>query len=320
MGPREAVERVLNPRETKHPYLEGAAIAAGTLTLAGFAISGWLHRPIHAGVKYKESVKRVFRKVNFFSTGMPQTDWVTHLPHHEYPDHYDEEAHLDWNENRPDGAPEAPVEAFRDPYSVVLEGYMRVKFNTSGLHRKAKKTILPWLHELNAYDKASGMEDREHWPKIYRHVDLDVEGDPQKIRNRAPYLGLIAVGAAIAATRSPKAALTWTAIHVPMLMNMGGFINAEAHTGQKKGFWNRTKVLLGIEQPVPDEKGEFAADILTGNEAVMFGEPRHQYHHEHPGNPYIAGDTLRRDPPGWLIKQLVRVGLAETPGGVPEDK
>lgn len=313
----ENIERLLNPKGLKHPYLTGIAIGAVSAYGAGIVISGWLHRSTHGGVEYSEVPKRAWRGANLMLTGMPKFDWVDHLAHHAYPDQEDTEAQAKWNESRPEGAPEAPIEAFRDPYSVVLEeradkmpgnGYRKVMFNTSGLHRRAKKAIVPFLQELDRSDKEHGRETREHWPKHFMNVDME-EGNPNAIRNKYPWAGLVALGALETVVFGPKVAAPAMATHIIAMLGMGGDINSINHTGQKSGVINRAKVLLGKEKPVPDEKGEYAADLLPGKEFIVLGEPRHKQHHDKPADPYLA-----KDPVSWIIRALTRLGLAKTPG------
>lgn len=315
MSEKLTFRKVLNHRDVKHPAAKGVLLGAATAFAAGNVISGWLHRSTHGGVEYSERVKKVLRGANFMLTGMPKIDWVDHLAHHAYPDKYDQEAHESWNHSRPNGAPEAPKEAFRDPYSCELEGYPKVLFNTSGLHRKAKKAIVPWLRQLEQFDKDKGLDpnNRSHWPEPYRRVDME-EGDPSAIRNRFPIMGLVALGIGEAALGGIGVALPAMAIHVPAILGIGGDINAINHTGQARGFINRARVIAGLDRPIPDENGFFAANIMTGNEGLVVGEQHHKYHHDHPQDPFISGTTLLRDPPGWIINTLEKFGLASTPG------
>ncbi len=274
---RQNVENIMNPRGLEHPVATGAALAVGTLALAGINISTYLHRVNHGGVVFDKRVQTAFEWANHFTTGMTLRDWWVHLTHHEHPDEYNELAHSVWNQSRPDGAPEAPIEAFRDPYSVKLEGFMRVKFLTPVLHGRARRKLVPWVLELAEYDKESGINNRDHWPKYLRNVDIE-KAQPDRYTNKRSALGIAALGGAITAIKGPKVGLVWAGVHVGGLLMMGGMINADAHTGQKSGFVNRLKVLLGKEQPVPDEKGEYAANVLHGKEGLLFGEYHHQYH------------------------------------------
>ncbi len=321
-GNTENLERLLNPRGLEHPYLTGVALGAITAYAAGITISGWLHRSTHGGVEYTEATKKAWRGANFMLTGMPKFDWTDHLAHHAFPDQENHLAMQEWNDNRPLGAPEAPIEAFRDPYSVILEeepdklpgnGYRKVLFNTSGLHRRAKKAIVPFLHKLDRSDKEHGRDTREHWPEHFQNVDIE-EGDPDAVRNKYPYAGLILKGAIETVFLGPKVAAPSMATHLIALVGMGGDINSINHTGQKSGVINRARVLLGLDKPVPDENGEYAADLLEGKEAILLAEPRHKQHHKNPKNPYLAGTKLRRDPVGKIIKGLTKLGLAKTPG------
>lgn len=290
-------------------------LGAGVAYVAGLTISTYLHRSMHGGVEFKEPAKRVLRKVNWLTTGMAWIDWVDHLSHHAFPDRYDEKAHKDWNAGRPEGAPEAPAAVFRDPYSSKLEGYWKVHFNTPGLHRKAIKDMLPFVHKLNDFDKLNETQTRDHWPEHLRRVDVD-EGDPAALRNKYKSLGIVTTWGAVGAVAGPAVAIPGAAVHIGAMFNMAGFINAETHTGQEKGFKNRLNVMLGRKDPVPDERGEFAANLLEGHEWLVAGEPRHGDHHANPGNPYLVGRKLTEDPPGFIIHQMVRLGLAETPGAI----
>jgi hypothetical protein len=313
MSEKLSINKILNPRGIKHPVAKGLLLGAGTAYAAGIVVSGWLHRSTHGGVEYGPKAKRAWRGANLMLTGMPKFDWADHLAHHAFPDRHDKKAQDAWNNYRPKGAPEAPDEAYRDPYSVVLEGYKRVLFNTSGLHRRAKKAIGPFLHSLNSFDQQTGNADRKHWPAHFRRIDMD-EGDPTAFRNRYPYLGLVALGIGEAVTLGPAVALPAMSVHLVGLLGMGGDINAVNHTGQTKGFMNRLRVLTGRDQPIPDENGEFAANLMPGFEALVMGEQHHQFHHQHPENPFIAGASLNRDPVGLVIKSLVALGQATTPG------
>jgi hypothetical protein len=315
MSEKSLANKLLNPRGIKHPIVKGVLLGAATAVPAGIVISGWLHRSTHGGVEYSERAKKVWRGANLVFTGMPKIDWVDHLAHHAFPDKYDQAAHEKWNKNRPQSAPLAPAEAFRDPYSVKLEGYMSVLFNTAGLHRKAKKQIVPFLHGLDAFDKSVGNDalDRSHWPEPYRRVDMK-EADPKAFRNRYPYMGLVALGVGEAVAFGPAVAIPAVATHIGALFGMAGDINAINHTGQRKGFINRSRVLIGIDQPIPAANGSLAANLLVGNEGITEGEAHHEYHHENPQDPFLAGANLRRDPAGLIIKMLVRTGDAAVPG------
>lgn len=317
MEKRRLASALLNPHEVKHPVRKGLLLGAGAAAIAGLSVTTWLHRSNHGGVEYKKPVKKAFRAINFMFTGMPKAHWWDHLVHHKYSDTYGEEDHKKWNETRPEGAPEAPVEAFRDPYSVRLESYPQVLFNTGGLHRKAWKKIMPFVLGLAEHDKQRGVPEgeRQHWPEHFRRVDIE-EADPTALRNKRPAVGLIALGVAETVAFGPAVSVPAMAVHVGALEVMGGYINAVAHTGRGKGFWHRVKVLAGREEPIPQDDGSLASDIMTGREGYFFGEPHHNYHHENPGDPYISGDTLLRDPGGFVIKRLVQAGLAETPGAV----
>ncbi len=312
-------EKLLNPRGLRHPVAAGILLGGASAYAAGVMITTWLHRKTHGGVEYSEGTKKVMHGLNLTFTGMPFIDWTDHIVHHAYPDQENWEALNEWNDRRPEGAPEAPIEAFRDPYSVKLDGYKKVLFNTPGLHRRAKKTIVPFLLDLHAFDQESGLEDRQHWPAHFRNVDIE-EADPEAFRNKYPYAGIVMKAAGITATLGPVVAAAEAATHVGAMFAMAGDINAVNHTGQKKGWINRLKVLAGKEEPVPDEKGEYAANILEGFEAVVLGEKRHKDHHDNPSNPYLAGDTLRRDPGGFIIRRLVKRGWASTPGAPEIDR
>jgi hypothetical protein len=305
--------RLMNPHNLEHPILTGVAIGSTLAYGAGIVISAWLHRSTHGGVEYEEPAKKFWRGANFLLTGMPKKDWVDHLTHHEYSDRESIEDQQTWNESRPEDAPEAPIEIFRDPYSVVLNGYLKVLFNTSGLHSKARKAINPFLEELQKYDTANGLRDREHWPKYLQRVDME-EANPEALRNKKPTVGIVAVHGSITLILGPAVAIPSAIAHVGPLLGMGGFVNAVNHTGQKKGFMNRVKTLLGKKDPVADENGYFAADIAQGCEFIVMGEPRHKQHHDNPQEPFLAGTKIRRDPPGAIIKLLVNRGLAKTPG------
>lgn len=137
--------------------------------------------------------------------------------------------------NRPDGAPESPIEVWRDPYSVILESYPKVLFNTSGLHRRAKKAILPFIFKLDKFDKDNNITDRRHWPKHIQRFDME-EADPNAIRNRFPYAGLVLKGTVETLLLGPKVSIPSVSVHIGALLLMGGDINSVNHTGQKKGF------------------------------------------------------------------------------------
>ncbi len=308
-----SVEKILNPRGFEHPVLTGVALGGVTAYAAGIVISGWLHRSTHGGVEYSDGTQKVWRGANWLLTGMPKADWVDHLVHHAYPDQENSIAQDSWNKQRPVGSPESPIEVWRDPYSVILEGYPKVLFNTSGLHRLAKKAILPFLFELDEFDKINNLNDREHWPEHLVRFDIE-EANPNAFRNKYPFLGLVLKGTVETALLGPSVSIPLISTHIIALIGMGGDINSINHTGQTKGFINRLKVIIGKEKPIPDEKGEYAADILTGFESVVIGEQRHKYHHDHPQEPYLSGKKLRRDPVGFLIDKLVKMNLAKTPG------
>lgn len=311
---RSVFEKIANPHDLEHPALVGLAIGAVSAYAAGVVISGWLHRSTHGGVEYSEGTKKLWRGANWFLTGMPKAEWSDHLVHHAYPDREDHQAQDDWNANRPTGAPEAPIEAFRDPYSGIQEGYLTVLFNTSGLHRRAKKKIMPFLYGLHEFDQESGAQTRDHWPTHLRRVDME-EANPQALRNKYPFAGLILKGTVETVLFGPAVSAVSIPTHIVSMLYMGGDINAVKHTGQKQGFRNRIRVLLGKDEPVPNSRGEFAADMNKGYEALVLGEPSHERHHNNPEDPYLVGNNnLLRDPVGFLISKLVKFNLATTPG------
>lgn len=307
------LEKLTNPRNLKHPVATGVVIGAVGAYAAGVCITDWLHRSTHRGVEFGEGAKKFWRGANLVFTGMPKADWVDHIVHHAKPDQEDWDGLNDWNTNRPEGAPEAPIEAFRDPYSCALEGYSKVLFNTPGLHRRAKTAINPFLQKLQAFDEQNDINDRNHWPEHLRNVDMD-EANPDAFRNKYPYAGLVALGGINAVLFGPLTAAVASGVHIGAMFGMAGDINAINHTGQKKGFWNRLKVLAGKEQPIPDEKGEYAADLAEGWESIVLGEKRHKYHHDNPQDPFISGESARRDLGGLVIKFMEKHGWASTPG------
>lgn len=343
---RYATEHLLSLEHPVRSLAIGAAVGTAALGGAGINVSLWLHRVKHGGVILHEGAKRVFRKTNFFLTGMSNFDWNTHLAH-PHGDGEGEDNFVEmcdsWNAGRPEGAPEAGVAVFRNPYSVVFEneggittleqlrmanegedlgdilegglknGYRRVFSDTPSMHGKAKKVINPFVYALAEFDNRTGRTDREHWPAHLRSIDIE-EGNPKAIRNKYSWLGLVSLGVTEAAVLGAPATAVAMGIHVFGLLRIGGFINSPAHFGAGKGFRDRYAVWSGKKLPRFNENGDLATSILPRFSLLFMGENIHDQHHAHPEYPYLAGSKLRTEIPGWIIYQLQKHGWAITPG------
>jgi fatty-acid desaturase len=275
---------------------------AGVMTLAmGVVMSAILHRPTHKSAELSPPVKRVGEVANWLLSGMSPLEWqVVHLTHHAYED---TEPTLEQWELVQDKYPGAPIEAFRDPHSPIIEGHLNVLAkNGITYYPKAAKAIVPYLRDLEAKKVP-----REEWPPHLRHVDL-TQSKFEDTLDKIPHsrmAGLVLTGSVICAVRGPKVGLTTMAEYVPSVLVLGGGVNMLGH---------KMKVVLGRQAAVPDDEGSYASNFFKWLEGLSAGEARHGYHHKNPGDPAITSETNPlRDPSYALLKELGKHSLHGEP-------
>ncbi len=290
--------------------LGGSALIAGGLAMAmGIEMSADLHRNrTHKSYELDERAQRVGECVTWLLSGMTPLEWtVTHLTHHAFQDSEPNEEQWGLIQK---AYPNAPVEAFRDPHSPVIEGYLNILFkNGTKYYPKASKRIVSYLRGLEADNVP-----REEWPPHLRNVDLN-QSQFEKLIDKAPHgrmLGLVATGVGISALRGPKRGLMTMGIYIAAVLSLGGGVNSLGHTGKTDNIVDLLKVMVGTKKPVPDENGSFACDFAKHLEFFTAGEARHGRHHNQPFNPFITSENnYFRDPSSGLIKGLARLGLSK---------
>lgn len=277
----------------------------------GIAMSSDLHRAeAHGSVELSPEARFVGEAVNWLLSGMKPLEWkVVHLTHHAFTDR--EPTPEEWGMIQ-EQYPGAPFEAFRDPHSPILEGHLNVLFK-NGLvyYRKAAKKIMPYLLDLVKREVP-----RELWPPHYKNVDLS-QSHFERVIDKIPHgrmLGLTAVGGTILATRGPRVAALTMGAYIPGVLALGGGVNMMGHTGQVENEWERTMVILGLKDAMPDENGSYASNFFKNLAFLTAGEANHGDHHENPGNPFITSSTnMLKDPSGVLLKKLSGLTIAGRP-------
>ena len=278
--------------------MKSLALSGAMVMAEGVVMSSDLHRDeTHGAVELSPEVKFVAEAVNWLLSGMNPREWkVVHLVHHAFQDR--EPSPEEWAELQ-QKYPGAPIEAFRDPHSPILEGHLNVLFK-NGLvyYRKAAKKILPYLLELEANEV-----DRSQWPPHLKDVDLTQSRFEQTL-DKIPHarsLGLVVTGLGLSAIFGPKQGALTMGVYVPAVLELGGGVNMLGHTGQVKSEWERLLVILGKRQAVPDEKGSYASNFFKHISFVTAGEANHADHHANPGNPFITSTKFSRDPSSAIL-------------------
>jgi len=295
---------------------KGTLIEAGLLTSAmvmteGIVMSGYLHRSnTHNSVELNSKLQTLAEVTNWLLSGMNPLEWkVTHLTHHEFQD--SQPTANEWQQIQ-QKYPGVPIEAFRDPHSPVIEGYLKILFgNGAYYYPKAAKKITTYLKDLEEKNVP-----RKNWPDHLADVDLSQSKFETTI-DKIPHgrmLGLVATGGALLAARGPKKALSTMAVYIPGVLVLGGGVNMQGHTGQVTSEIDRLKVVLGIKPPKPDDQGSYASNFFKKLAFVTAGEANHADHHRNPGNPFITSkNNFFKDPTSIILRSLAKISINGQP-------
>lgn len=282
---------------------ESLALTAGMTLTEGIVMSSYLHRAnTHESVSFNPQAQLAAEVINWGLSGMTPLEWqVVHLTHHAFQD--SEPTEQQWKTIQ-EHYPKAPIEAFRDPHSPILEGHLNVLTKNGAVYYpKAAKAILPYLRGLQAE-----RVERELWPPHLMRVNLE-QSRFEHTLDKIPHgrlLGLVAVGGAIAAARGPKTAIATMACYIPSVLLLGGGVNMMGHTGQVENEIERIRVIMGKQQAIPDENGSYASNFFKWLSFFTAGEASHGDHHKNPGNPFISGENPLKDPTSAILKQLAK--------------
>ncbi|MGH7196063.1 MAG: fatty acid desaturase [Candidatus Saccharimonadales bacterium] len=290
--------------------LEAPAIALATASAMGTIMSGFLHRSeTHHSVEYNKPIQQVGKFATWALSGMNAKEWeVVHLTHHAYTD--SQPTDDEWSALQ-EQYPGAPMEAFRDPHSPIIEGHLNVFAKNAAMYRRSARAIMPYLRGLN-----DASVPRGDWPPHLANVDLAEDWGDKHIYNRklAGVLGVTTLGLSLAAATDTKTAAKAIAGHIPLILGVGGLVNSAGHLGKTSGAREKLKVFLGQQPARPDENGSYASNFFTGYEAVTAGEGSHGDHHKNPGNAFLSSrSNILRDPTGVIISGLTRLKLRGRP-------
>jgi hypothetical protein len=297
---------------SKKQILGESTALAGVMVLGmGIIMSAKLHRAgTHKSVELSQPVDQTGEVMNWLLSGMSPLEWeVVHLTHHAFVDSEPSAEQWDLIQNR---YPGAPMEAFRDPHSPILEGHLNVMFkNGVTYYPKAAKAILPYLRKL----ETDGVP-RGNWPPHLMNVDLK-QSRFEDTLDKIPHsrmAGLVLTGAGITAARGPKVGLTTMAEYVAAVLLLGGGVNTLGHTGKTENEIDKMKVILGLQTATPDTNGSYASNFFHWLEFFSAGEAKHSNHHKNPGNPAISSErNPLRDPTYAVLKELAKHSLHGIP-------
>ncbi len=269
-------------------------LAVGAMTMAeGIVMSTRLHRAgTHGSVELHPGVSTAAEIVNWGLSGMSPLEFAAvHLTHHAFTDTELTPEH--WNTVQKN-YPGAPREAFRDPHSPIIEGHLNILLKNGITHYpKAAKAIVSYVRQLDADNVP-----RELWPPHLMRINLE-QSRFERTLERIPHarkFGLVATGAALAATRGPKRAALTMGAYVPSILLLGGGVNAFGHTGQVDSEIERLKVIMGQQAAIPDKDGSYASNFFKWMEFFTAGEAAHGDHHRNPGNAHAFYDTAEEPP------------------------
>ena len=306
----------MNPN--KRALIESVAIGGTMVITEGIDMSSYLHRDnTHNSVSLSPPVKLAAEVINWGLSGMNPLEWkVVHLTHHAFQDRDITEQEFELVKTQ---YPGAPIEAFRDPHSPIIEGHLNILFkNGLKYYKNAAKAILPYLKQLEADNVP-----RELWPPHLMSVDLSQSRFEQTI-DKIPHgrlLGMIATGATIAYTRGLKVAVATMAPYIPAVLTLGGGVNMLGHTGQVENEIERLRVVLGMQPAVADENGSYASNFFKWLAFFTAGEANHADHHKNPGNPFITSENNPlKDPSSVILKELARHSFRNEPLAVFTNK
>lgn len=298
----------------KEALIESQILSSAMVMTEGVVMSSYLHRDnTHGSVKLSPAAQTTAEVLNWMLSGMKPLEWkVVHLTHHAF---QDTEPTSDQWEMIQKQYPGAPIEAFRDPHSPILEGHLNVLLkNGVSYYPKAAKAILPYLKKLEA-----DSVPRELWPPHLANVDLNQSKFENTI-DKIPHgrlLGLFATAGVIAATRGKKTAAITMAEYVPLVLLLGGGVNMMGHTGQVENEIERMRVVLGKKAAVPDENGSYASNFFKYLAFLTAGEANHGDHHKNPGNPFITSENnVFKDPSSILLKLLSKMIIKGKPQAI----
>ncbi|HEY4964459.1 MAG TPA: fatty acid desaturase [Candidatus Saccharimonadales bacterium] len=286
---------------------EGATYASAMMMAEGNVMSSYLHRAnTHGSVEFSPQTQMAAEVINWLLSGMSTLEWkAVHLTHHAFQDTEPTEEQWTLLQSQ---YPGAPIEAFRDPHSPIIEGHLNILFkNGTHYYPRAAKAIVPYLRKLEADEVP-----RELWPPHLRNIGLN-ESKFEKTIDKIPHgrmLGLVAVGGAILATRGPKVAATTMASYIPAVLMLGGGVNMMGHTGQVENEIERLRVIFGKQAAIPDADGSYASNFFKWLAFFTAGEANHGDHHRDPGNPFLTSENNPlRDPSSAILKELAKHSL-----------
>lgn len=293
----------------KQTAMQGVGLAGAMVMTEGVVMSGYLHRAnTHGSVEFSPQAQLAAEAINWLLSGMSPMEWkAVHLTHHAFQD--TEPTDEQWGLLQQQ-YPGAPIEAFRDPHSPIIEGHLNVLFkNGTRYYPRAGKAIGSYLHQLEDVKVP-----RELWPPHLMRVDLTQSRFMSNVEKVPRWLGIAATGSAVLFSRGPKVAAVTMATYIPAVLLLGGDVNALGHTGQVENEIERLKVILGRQAAIADETGSYASNFFKWLSFFTAGEAKHGDHHKHPGNPFITSENNPlRDPSSAVLKALSKYSIKGTP-------